>query len=184
MIEKYFFNIQGFIWIGNNGPTAGYRGSGGTGLLIHKSLANKINNIQSHNHRITAVIIENNLILTVYAPVVTNHQNDKSVDEYINLMTEIQKVILENQRNYKNDLPGKNFMKFIKDSGFFILNEKRYFYLQRKKQSYNHWLLYIKLIKQIKIQRSSTTKYRSHSDTNVPSNHNDSSKSKIYYPLI
>ncbi|CAG9333629.1 unnamed protein product [Blepharisma stoltei] len=60
--------IDGFVWIGNNGPIVGYRGSGGTGLLIHNSLANEITWIETNNHRITAAKIDDFLIICIYAP--------------------------------------------------------------------------------------------------------------------
>ncbi|CAG9324945.1 unnamed protein product [Blepharisma stoltei] len=74
--------IDGFVWIGNNGPIVGYRGSGGTGLLIHNSLANEITWIETNNHRITAAKIEDFLIICIYAPVLANHENEKSINEY------------------------------------------------------------------------------------------------------
>ncbi|CAG9313628.1 unnamed protein product [Blepharisma stoltei] len=81
------------------GPIAGNRGSGGTGLLIHETFANLITSIETNNHRITATLIEDYLIIVAYAPVVANHQSKKLIDDYIDFIIEVQEIIQKNQKD-------------------------------------------------------------------------------------
>ncbi|CAG9314846.1 unnamed protein product [Blepharisma stoltei] len=61
-------------------------------IIKTRSISKSNNIIETNNHRIAATLIEDYLIIVAYAPVVTNHQSKKSIDDYINFIIEVQEI--------------------------------------------------------------------------------------------